>query len=178
VGVGQLSFKPTKNSSDEVTTAMKDQHYTFFIASSASGNVRRVRVPFYALPFLVILAIVGTMTVAAAIGSYSRVFWKATSYNSLRREQDSLRQQYRDLQTQVKGTNQRLNSLQSLAGEVAVAYGITRIHQTPFGLTETTAETDNDAGFQQSLAEFTYLSGTSPRLQCQTTACIYSPARS
>ena len=98
--------------------------------------MRRLRVPFYALHLLVILAIVGGITVTAAIGSYSRVFWKATNYNSLRREQDSLRQQYAQLQAQVKDTNQRLNSLQSLAGEVAMAYGITRFRQTPFGLTE------------------------------------------
>lgn len=117
--------------------------------------MRRVRVPGYVLHFLVALAIVGGITVAAAVGSYSRMLWKASSYNSLRHEQDSLKQQYKQLQSEVKDTNQRLDSLQSLAGEVAMAYGITRFRQTPFGLTD--SATQSDADFQQSVDEFSYL---------------------
>lgn len=134
---------------------MKSKQYTFFIASSASGGMRRMRVPVYILHFFALLAIVGGITVAAGIGSYSRMLWKATSYNSLLREQNSLKQQYKQLQTEVKDTNQRLDSLQSLAGEVAMAYGITRFRQTPFGLTDATAQSDAD--FQQSVDEFSYL---------------------
>jgi murein DD-endopeptidase MepM/ murein hydrolase activator NlpD len=134
---------------------MKSKQYTFFIASSASGGMRRMRVPVYILHFFALLAIVGGITVVAAVGSYSRMLWKATSYNSLLREQDSLKQQYKQLQTEVKDTNQRLDSLQSLAGEVAMAYGITRFRQTPFGLTDAAAQSDAD--FQQSVDEFSYL---------------------
>jgi murein DD-endopeptidase MepM/ murein hydrolase activator NlpD len=144
---------------------MKGKSYTFFIASSTSGDMKRVRVPFYVLHMLGILVAVGGITVLAGMGSYTRMLWKTTDYNSLRREQDSLKQQYSQLQTQVKDTNQRLNSLQSLAGEVAMAYGITRFRQTPFGLSdaaaqpevEADADTDNDAAFQSSLDEFSYL---------------------
>ncbi len=134
---------------------MKRKHYTFFIASSASGGIRRLRVPVYALHLVTLLALVGGITVLAGVASYSRMLWKAASYNSLRREQDSLKQQYRQLQTQVKDTNQRLDSLQSLAGEVAMAYGITRFRQTPFGLSDTAPE--SDANFQRSVDEFSYL---------------------
>src|SRR5271155_1643693 len=134
---------------------MKSKQYTFFIASSASGGMRRVRVPVYILHFFALLAIVGGITVAAAVGSYSRMLWKASSYNSLRREQDSLKQQYQQLQTQVQDTNQRLSSLQSLAGEAAMPYGITRFRQTPFAATDT-AEEPNTV-YQESLDQFRYL---------------------
>jgi murein DD-endopeptidase MepM/ murein hydrolase activator NlpD len=134
---------------------MRGKSYTFFIASNASGGMRRVSVPVHILHVLALLAIVGGITIAAGIGSYSRMLWKAANYNSLRREQESLKQQYVDLQTQVKDTNQRLNSLQSLAGEVAMAYGITRFRQTPFGLTDTVSL--SEAEFQQSVDEFGYL---------------------
>jgi murein DD-endopeptidase MepM/ murein hydrolase activator NlpD len=134
---------------------MKTKYYTFFIVSNTSGGMRRAQVPFYVLHLLAILAVVGGITVAAGMGSYSRMLWKAANYNSLRREQDSLKQQYRQLQTQVKDTNQRLDSLQSLAGEVAMAYGITRFRQTPFGLSEI-AEVP-DVQFQNSVDEFSYL---------------------
>src|ERR1700747_3905224 len=119
---------------------MKGKSYPFFIASSASGGMRRLRVPFYVLHLLMVLAVVGGITVLAGIGCYSRMLLKATNYNSLRREQDNLKQQYRQLQTEVKDTNQRLNSLQSLASEVAMAYGISRFRQTPFGLTDVVDE--------------------------------------
>jgi len=119
--------------------------------------MKRVRVPFYLLHVVTVLAIVGGITIAAGMGSYSRMLWKAASYNSLRREQDSLKQQYTQLQTQIKDTDQRLNSLQSLAGEVAMAYGITRFRQTPFGLTDATVEQPSDAAFQESVDEFGYL---------------------
>src|ERR1700732_3975008 len=135
---------------------VKGKYYTFFIASSASGGMRRVRVPFYILHFLAILAAVGGITVIAGMSSYSRMLWKATNYNALRRNQDALKQQYLQLQTQVKDTNQRLDSLQSLASEVAMAYGITRFRRTPFGLTDDASQ-EPDAEFQESVEEFSYL---------------------
>jgi murein DD-endopeptidase MepM/ murein hydrolase activator NlpD len=134
---------------------VKGKYYTFFIASSASGGMRRVRVPFYVLHFLAILAAVGGITVIAATGSYSRMLWKATNYNTLRRNQDALKQQYVQLQSQVKDTNQRLDSLQSLASEVAMAYGITRFRQTPFDFAEEPQE--SQAQFEESVDEFSYL---------------------
>lgn len=112
--------------------------------------------PFYALPLLGVLAAVGGITITAGLGSYSRMLWKATNYNSLRREQDSLKQQYVELQSQVRDTNQRLNSLQSLAGEVAMAYGIARFRQTPFDLADASDEPDR-AAFEQSVNEFSFL---------------------
>jgi len=153
---------------------MKSKHYTFFIASSASGGMRRIRIPGYILHFLTALAIVGGITVAAAVGSYSRMLWKATSYNSLRHEQDSLKQQYKQLQTEVKDTNQRLNSLQSLAGEVAMAYGITRFRETPFGLADDAAQSDAD--FRQSMDEFSYLQQNVSAVSMASTGMRLVPA--
>jgi murein DD-endopeptidase MepM/ murein hydrolase activator NlpD len=153
---------------------MKGKYYTFFIASNTSGGMRRIRVPFYVLHFLAALAIVGGITVVAGMGSYSRMLWKATKYNSLRREQDTLKQQYRQLQTEVKDTNQRLNSLQSLAGEVAMAYGITRFRQTPFGLTDVAEEPEID--FEQSVDEFSYLERNATAVALSSSGLRFLPA--
>jgi murein DD-endopeptidase MepM/ murein hydrolase activator NlpD len=106
---------------------------------------------------LAILAAVGGVTVLAGMGSYSRMLWKATNYNSLRREQDTLKQQYKVLQTEVKDTNQRLDSLQSLASEVAIAYGITRFRQTPFAFGDDAVAGASDVEYQESVDEFSYL---------------------
>jgi|SRR5580698_3026074 murein DD-endopeptidase MepM/ murein hydrolase activator NlpD len=153
---------------------MGRRDYTFFIASNASGGMRRVRVPFYLLHVLGILAVVGGITVIFAMGSYSRMLWKTTDYNSLVREQVSLKQQYRQLQTQVKDTNQRLSSLQSLAGEVAQAYGITRFRQTPFALSDD--DESANVQYQESVDEFSYLEKNVSVVGIPTSAARLMPA--
>ena len=152
---------------------MGRKDYTFFIASNASGGMRRVRVPFYVLHLLGILAVVGGITVLAGMGSYSRMLWKATDYNSLHHQQDTLKVQIRQLQTQVKDTNERLSSLQSLAGEVAMAYGITRFRQTPFQLSDDAEEADSQ--YQESVDEFSYLQKNATLVSMPTGAARLMP---
>lgn len=134
---------------------MKSKSYTLFIAANDSGGVRRLRIPLYLVQVLLVLAVVGGVTVIFAAGSYSRMLWKVTNYNALRREQTSLKKQYLDLQSQVKDTNERLTSLQSLASEVAMAYGITNLRQTPFAITDSYEGPETQ--FRQSVEEFNYL---------------------
>src|SRR5215472_9481170 len=98
---------------------MKGKSYTFFIASTP-GQLRKVVVPAYVLHTIAVLALVGSITIVAAVGSYTRMLWKVGNYNALRHEQDTLKRQYQQLQTTVNDTNQRLDSLQSLATEVAM----------------------------------------------------------
>src|SRR6266852_5727520 len=134
---------------------MRPKAYTFFIASSHRGSVRKVRVPFYVLHLLMLLAIVGGASVLAAVGSYTRMMWKVGNYNSLRREQDTLKKQYQQLQTTVKDTNQQLSSLQSLATEVAMTYGFVRTRQGPFGLIDSPA--GPHAAYERSVEQFMFL---------------------
>ena len=153
---------------------MTRKSYTLFIASNDSGGVRRVRVPLYMVQLLLALALVGGITVTAALGSYSRMLWKVTNYNAMRREQTSLKKQYQDLQTQVSNTNQQLNSLQSFASEVAEAYGITRIPQTPFAITDSLQGADG--GYQQSILEYNYLATNPSRMAAATPNLRLMPA--
>ena len=107
------------------------------------------------LHLLAILAFVGGITVIAAAGSYTRMLWKVGNYNTLRRQQDTLKHNYEQLQSSVQNTNQRLNSLQSLATEVAMTYGFMRFRQSPFGLNE--ASVGSNLGFEHSVAQFNFL---------------------
>lgn len=134
---------------------MKTRFYTFFVASNDQSRILKLRVPIYILHMLAALAIVGGITVVAAVGSYSRMLWKADSYNTIRSERDSLKKQFTQLQTSVKDTNQRLSSLQSLATEVAMTYGFMHVRETPFALTDVSASPE--ANYGQSVDEFNYL---------------------
>ncbi len=134
---------------------MKPEAYTFFVASNRKGTFRKITVPVYVLHVLAALAMVGGITVLAAAGSYTRMLWKVGNYNTLRRQQDTLKHNYEQLQSSVQDTNQRLNSLQSLATEVAMTYGFMRFRQSPFGLDDTVVGSGSD--FEHSVAEFNFL---------------------
>src|SRR5467141_1494404 len=110
---------------------MRGKSYTFFIASSP-GKLRKVIVPAYVLHGIAVLALIGAISVTAAVGSYSRMLWKVGNYNALRHDQETLKKQYQQLQSTVIDTNQRLEAVQSLATEVAMTYGVLRYHQDAF----------------------------------------------
>ena len=134
---------------------MKPGAYTFYIASNRKGTLRKISVPLYVLHLLAILAVVGGITVLAAAGSYTRMLWKVGNYNALRRQQDTLKHNYEQLQSSVQDTNTRLNSLQSLATEVAMTYGFMRFRQSPFIADQVSASNVTD--FDHSIVEFNFL---------------------
>jgi len=133
----------------------KREAYTFFVASSRKGTFRKITLPGYVLHLIIILAAVGGVTVAAAASSYMRMLLKVGNYNSLRRQQDTLKHNYEQLASSVKDTNERLNSLQSLATEVAMTYGFMRLRQSPFSVGDSAAHPAN--GFEQTVAQFNFL---------------------
>ena len=134
---------------------MKPETYTLFMASNRGGAIRKITVPFYALHVLAILSIVGGITIAAAVASYTRMLWKVGNYNTLRRKQDNLQKQFQALQKTVTDTDQRLSSLQSLATEVAVTYGFVRLRNSPFGVGNFSSEPN--ASFEETVAQFNFL---------------------
>src|SRR5260370_2009975 len=133
---------------------MKGKTYTFFIASTP-GKLKKLIVPAYVLHSIAVLAIIGGITVVAAAGSYSRMLWKVGNYNALRHDQQTLKRQYQELQNTVADTNQRLDSLQSLATEVAMTYGVLRYHPAAFDLGDNPV-TPQDA-FDRSVEQYTIL---------------------
>lgn len=130
------------------------KNYTFYIASTP-GKLRKLIVPAYLLHGVAALALIGSITVVAAVGSYSRMLWKVGNYNALRHDQENLKKQYRELQSTVKDTNQRLDSLQSLATEVAMTYGVLRYHPAAFESSDNPI-TPQDS-FDRSLEQFSFL---------------------
>ncbi|HEY2351780.1 MAG TPA: M23 family metallopeptidase [Candidatus Acidoferrum sp.] len=132
---------------------MSGKNYTFYIASSP-GQMRKLVVPGHILHALAALALIGAITVTAAIGAYSRMLWKVGNYNALRHDQETLKKQYRQLQGTVVDTNQRLDSLQSLATEVAMTYGVLRYHPAAFDEPDTG---DPQDAFDRSVEQYTFL---------------------
>ena len=130
------------------------KNYTFYIATTP-GKLQKLVIPAYVLHSLAVLALIGAVTVIAAVGSYSRMLWKVGNYNALRHDQETLKKQYQQLQSTVNDTNQRLDSLQSLATEVAMTYGVLRYHPAAFDSTDNQV-TPEDA-FDRSIEQYTFL---------------------
>jgi len=82
--------------------------------------------------------------------------WKVGNYNALRHDQENLKKQYRDLQSTVKDTNQRLDSLQSLATEVAMTYGVLRYHPAAFDQSDDGPATSQDS-FDRTIQQYSFL---------------------
>ncbi len=112
---------------------MPQSYFIFVVAHSIKGRIRRIHVPYYALYVVAALALVGSVSVLGGVLSYSRMLLKTAHYNHLRNEVEALQKRYSDLQGDLSGQQQQLASLQSLASEVSMAYGLKQVTKTEAG---------------------------------------------
>ena len=137
---------------------MQKKFYAFLIFPGAHGRLHKIQLPFYLIHMLLALSAVGIMTVAALANSYARMLLKVSNYNNVRSEREALKTQYRTLESAVTSANAKLDSLQSLAAEVALTYGFgderrPRFPSEVLGLaTQTNASVDSS--FRASLYAF------------------------
>src|SRR5579859_4060350 len=114
---------------------MKQQYFILVLAHSLHGRLRRIHIPHQVLYIVLALALIGGFSIFGFVSSYARMAWKVANYNSLKREADALRTRYRNLQSVVSQTNQQLASLEVMANEVSVAYGIKQKLEGPNDIT-------------------------------------------
>jgi murein DD-endopeptidase MepM/ murein hydrolase activator NlpD len=133
---------------------MKQQYFILVLAHSLHGRLRRVHVPHQVLYFVLALAMVGGFSIFGFVSSYARMALKVADYNSLRHEAEELRARYQNLQKVVNHTNEQLASLELLANEVTVAYGIKQKLEGP---TDITTEGKLVPTFSETVDEYNYL---------------------
>jgi murein DD-endopeptidase MepM/ murein hydrolase activator NlpD len=137
---------------------MEKKFYAFLIFPGAHGRLHKIQLPFYILHLVLALSVVGIMTVAALANSYARMLLKVSNYNNLRNEREALKTQYRTLESTVTSTNAKLDSLQSLAAEVALTYGFgdARRPRFPAAVLALATQTNAtvDSSFRASLYAF------------------------
>src|SRR5690348_17979567 len=102
---------------------MNNKFYTLLITSGTHGRVRKIQLPFYTVPIVLVLSVAGVMMLAGLATSYARMLMKVSNYNAVRSERETLKEQFHTLEGKVSRANVKLNSLQTLAAEVAVTYG-------------------------------------------------------
>jgi len=133
---------------------MKQEYFVVVLAHSLRGRLRRIQIPHTAVYAVLALALLGCFSVFGAVASYARMAWKVANYNALRREADSLRTRYQNLQKVVSQTDQQLASLEIYAKEVTLAYGIKQKLEGPADIS---SEGKLVPTFAESLEDYRFL---------------------
>jgi len=133
-------------------------YFVVVLAHSLHGRLRRIQIPHKAIYTAFLLTLVGCLTMFFFLSSYLRMSWKVAHYNSLRREVDSLRQKYQELQKVTNQKNEQLATLETFASEVSVAYGLKKRPETS---TDVSGAAGLAPSFPQSLDEYNFLQSAS-----------------
>jgi len=132
---------------------MKQEYFVVVLAHSLRGRLRRVHIPHSAVYAVLVLALLGCFSVAGFVASYERMALKVANYNALKRETDNLRARYQALLRNVSETDTQLASLELLAKEVTLAYGIKQIE----GSSDISAQDKLAPSFAESLDDYNFL---------------------
>jgi len=133
---------------------MQQNYFILVLAHSLRGKLRRIRVPLTVVYAVIALALLGCFSLLGLVSSYARMAWKVANYNALRKEVDTLRTRYQRLQKVVNQTDQQMASLEIMATEVSMAYGIKQKLEGPSGIG---AEGRLAPTFPESVNEYRFL---------------------
>jgi murein DD-endopeptidase MepM/ murein hydrolase activator NlpD len=133
---------------------MKQEYFVVVLAHSLRGRLRRVHIPHTAVYAVLAFALLGAFSTFGFVASYARMAWKVANYNALKKEADSMRARYQNLQKVVSETNVQMASLQLYAKEVSIAYGIKQKLEGP---SDISSEGKMVPSYAESLQEYNYL---------------------
>jgi murein DD-endopeptidase MepM/ murein hydrolase activator NlpD len=103
---------------------LRKRYYILFVARDDDGKIRKIPLPLpYAYGFLA-AALLGAFTIVGLAGSYTRMLMKTESYNQVRAERETLRQDYKQMAQIAHDRDVQVASLGALANEVTALYGL------------------------------------------------------
>ncbi|MBV8552357.1 MAG: peptidoglycan DD-metalloendopeptidase family protein [Acidobacteriaceae bacterium] len=103
---------------------MKQQFLVVEFAHSVPGQVKRIQITYRSLAYALCSLLLLSLICFGLFSSYVRMSLKASHYDALMADFDHLRARYQELQSQARQHKEQMASLESLASEVTVAYGI------------------------------------------------------
>ncbi len=133
---------------------MRKNYFIVVLAHSVHGRIHRLHVPQHFLYIVIALAVLGGITCFGFVSSYGRMLFKVANYNTLRSEKEALRKRFDSLQLTAAQTNTQLASLQTLASEISMAYGLKRRLEGPDDLSQ---EGVLVPSYQASVEQFHFL---------------------
>ena len=137
---------------------MKQHYFVVVLAHSLHGRLRRIHIPHHALYVVLGLALLGSVSLFGMVSSYLRMYGKVASFNTLRDEVATLRDQNRELQIENTRKDTQLASLQVMASEVSLALGLKRRLE---GNDDIAAEGALLPTYNESIEEYNFLKSAS-----------------
>ena len=110
---------------------MNQPYFIVVLAHSLHGRLRRVHVPYQFVYVVLALALIGSVSLFGIVSSYLRMSLKVASYNNLRQESRRFAPVIERLEKESRQKGAQMASLQMLANEVSIAYGIKRTMEGP-----------------------------------------------
>ena len=153
-------------------SGLNQPYFIVVLAHSLHGRLRRIHVPYQAIYAVLVLAVIGVFSVLGFVSSYVRMAWKVADYNRLRTEVSAMRSRYQKLEKESKQTGQQLASLQLLANEVSVAYGLKRELEGP---SDISAEGRLVPTIHESLEQYNFLRSASLSLHSRRSNILFQP---
>ncbi len=142
---------------------MDQTYHLFVVFPGAHGKLHKAHLPLFGVRLVLALAITGFAAAAMTASNYALMLLKVSSYNSLRSELDALKIQSQTLETDANRSQLKLESLQSLAADLALAYTFSdgRRAQMPADVLHVASRgvTDSGADFAASLCAFQMMKG-------------------
>jgi murein DD-endopeptidase MepM/ murein hydrolase activator NlpD len=103
---------------------LRKRYYILFVARDEDGQLRKIPLPLKYVYGFVAAAIVGAFTIVGLAGSYTRMVLKTESYNQVRADRETLRQNYQRMAAIAHNRSVQVASLGALANEVSALYGL------------------------------------------------------
>lgn len=100
------------------------RYYILFVARDEDGRIRKIPLPLHYAYGFVAAALVGAFTIVGLAGSYTRMLLKTESYNQVRQERETLRNNYKKMAQVAHDRSVQVASLGALANEVTALYGL------------------------------------------------------
>lgn len=135
---------------------MDKQLFVVEFTHASAGGIKRIQITKRTLVYLLVSCVVVIGLAFGLFSSYLKMSWKVANYNELSADFDRLRTRYQELQRISRQHKEQIASLETLASEVTVAYGIGKTgpavsHDTVFAT----------PSLKESITEYNFLKSAS-----------------
>lgn len=140
----------------------KEYFVVLEFAHSIHGRLKRVHISHKFLGYLLCSFLFFSLVLVGMFSSYVQMTRKVSHYDQLRADFDRLRGRYRELQRVSRQDSEQMASLESLASEVTVAYGLSGPASAgDLRELDSDSSTSLTPGIKESIEEYNFLKGAS-----------------
>ena len=133
---------------------MNQQCFVLEFAHAVDGRIKRIHISYRSIGYVLLSFLVLSACTFGMASSYFHMSRQVSQYNQLRTDFDHLRVRYQELERTSGLHTQQIASLEALANEVSIAYGISGPPSPP---SSAILQATGPAGVKESLKEYNFL---------------------